>query len=151
MDADVNVRLSYLDSDYEEIKTEEKQLSTSNGKALVTTTPPDKAVAMVVQASAEQARAEQTILAFRATAWIVSVCLLRCHEWRGMALLARPPREDWEGLLRLMIPPSFRPSDDPKTTDPPPQEVSQKQSDAPSIVPDGDRLWDHLPPHLPHR
>ncbi len=55
LDAEVALELTYLDSDYNEIKTEEQQIITSNGKALYSTNPPEKAVALMVEAYAEGA------------------------------------------------------------------------------------------------
>ena len=55
LDSEVALELTYLDSDYNEIKTEEQQVNTSNGKALYTTNPPEKAVALIVEANAQGA------------------------------------------------------------------------------------------------
>ena len=63
VDKQVELGIRYLDAEYEEIKTEEKRVNTSKGKALVTTTPPDKAVAMIIDARAEDTGTSLTLQA----------------------------------------------------------------------------------------
>jgi len=63
LDKEVGLWIRYLDSEYEEIKTEEKSVNTSKGKVMVTTTPPDKAVAMIIDARAEDTEASLTLQA----------------------------------------------------------------------------------------
>ena len=53
LDSEVTLELTYLDSDYDEVKTETQQINTSNGKALYTTNPPAEAVALIVEAHAD--------------------------------------------------------------------------------------------------
>ncbi len=64
LDRSVEINISYLDGDYEVIKTENLDVTTSRGKALVTAQPPAKAVAMqIVANTAEQAWVLKTVLA----------------------------------------------------------------------------------------
>ncbi len=63
VDKQVELWIRYLDSEYEEIKTEEKSVNTSKGKAIVTATPPDKAVAMIIDARAGDTGASVTLQA----------------------------------------------------------------------------------------
>ena len=63
VDKQVELWIRYLDSEYEEIKTDEKSVNTSKGKALVTTTPPKQAVAMIIDARAEDTETSLTLQA----------------------------------------------------------------------------------------
>ncbi|HEY32386.1 MAG TPA: alpha-2-macroglobulin [Dehalococcoidia bacterium] len=63
LDYEVALELTYLDSDYDEIKAEEQQISTSNGKALYSTNPPESAVALIVEAYADGTWASITLQA----------------------------------------------------------------------------------------
>ncbi len=53
LDVEVALELTYLDSEYNEIETEEQRINTSNGKALYSTNPPEDAVALMIEAYAE--------------------------------------------------------------------------------------------------
>jgi len=55
VDADVSVELSYLGKEFQTIDQEDKQVKTKNGMALLEVTPPEKAVSLMVNASAEDA------------------------------------------------------------------------------------------------
>ena len=59
----VELSLRYIDGEYEEIRTENKKVNTSKGKVLVTVTPPDKAVATIIEAYAENASTSITLQA----------------------------------------------------------------------------------------
>jgi len=59
----VELSLQYIDGEYEEIKTEQKKVNTSKGKALVTVTPPKQAVAMIIDARAEDTETSITLQA----------------------------------------------------------------------------------------
>ncbi len=50
MEADVQINVTYLDENFEEFKTEEATLTTSNGIGTLTITPPNKAVALQINA-----------------------------------------------------------------------------------------------------
>ncbi len=49
LDTSVQVTITYIDKDYQKIKEEKREVKTSKGKTMVETTPPDRAVAMVVE------------------------------------------------------------------------------------------------------
>jgi len=63
LDAEVEITLTYIDSEYDEIETVEKVTRTTNGKVLFSSDAPEKAVALIIQARAEDARAGLTIQA----------------------------------------------------------------------------------------
>ena len=63
MDAKTKVSITYLNKDFNEIRTEEKAVDTSKGKALVEITPPKESVALVVECSAEGASTSKTLQA----------------------------------------------------------------------------------------
>ena len=50
VDADLDITITYLNSDYEEEDSEHKEITTSNGTALIEVSPPDEAVAMIIEA-----------------------------------------------------------------------------------------------------
>ncbi len=51
LDAKLNITITYLNADYKEEDTQHKEVDTVNGTALFEVTPPDKAVAMIIEAS----------------------------------------------------------------------------------------------------
>jgi CD109 antigen len=61
LDAVVKATIAYLDGDYKEIDTQEKEITTRNGKALVSTTPPAAGVAMIIEVTAEGAVASKIV------------------------------------------------------------------------------------------
>ncbi len=70
LDAKLDVKVTYLSAEYEEVGTEQKEVDTSNGKALVEITPPQKAVALIIEtfeltplSSVEPAEASKVITA----------------------------------------------------------------------------------------
>ncbi len=64
LDRSVEIRVNYLDGDYEDIGEEIHVVNTIRGKALVTTQPPANAVAMQIDANTDgQAWASRTVLA----------------------------------------------------------------------------------------
>lgn len=70
LDAKLSITITYLNADYEEVDTQQKEVDTTNGTALLEVTPPDKAVAMIIEAfeltpvsSVQPARAEKIITA----------------------------------------------------------------------------------------
>ncbi|MCJ7764300.1 MAG: MG2 domain-containing protein, partial [Dehalococcoidales bacterium] len=50
LDANLDVTITYLNAEYEEIDTEKQEIETGNGTALFEVTPPDEAVAMIIEA-----------------------------------------------------------------------------------------------------
>ncbi|MBM3131987.1 MAG: alpha-2-macroglobulin, partial [Chloroflexi bacterium] len=60
-DADVRITVRYIDKDFNEFKTEDKTIETKNGKGILSLTPPDKAVALQVEANAEGASAWKAV------------------------------------------------------------------------------------------
>jgi CD109 antigen len=50
MDASLDITITYLNSEYEEIDTDNKEIVTDSGTALFEVTPPDEAVAMIIEA-----------------------------------------------------------------------------------------------------
>ncbi len=58
LDVTVQTTITCINSEYDEEVKEEKQIKTTNGKALVTITPPTKAVAMIIEARAEDTDAD---------------------------------------------------------------------------------------------
>jgi len=63
VDERVELWIRYLDGEYEEIRTEEKRVETNRGKVLFSTTPPKKAVAMIVDARAKDVETGITLQA----------------------------------------------------------------------------------------
>jgi len=61
VDKEVRLAITYIDGEYQELKTEEKRVSTRKGKALVTVTPPKQAAAMIVEGRADDADATLTL------------------------------------------------------------------------------------------
>lgn len=50
VDSQLEVTITYLNSKYEEIDTEEKQVDTTKGKALIEITPPEESAALIIEA-----------------------------------------------------------------------------------------------------
>ncbi len=48
-EADINAKITYLDKDYDDIKQDEKEFKTTNGKALIEITPPKDSVALTIE------------------------------------------------------------------------------------------------------
>ncbi|MFC2026900.1 alpha-2-macroglobulin family protein [Chloroflexota bacterium] len=70
LDASLDVTITYLNAEYEEIDTEKQEIETDNGTALFEITPPDAAVAMIIEtfeltpvSSIQPAEAEKIITA----------------------------------------------------------------------------------------
>jgi CD109 antigen len=63
IDAEVRLSLTYIDSEYDEVKTEEKVVNTTRGKALLSTNTPKAAVALLIEAWAEGDSADLTVQA----------------------------------------------------------------------------------------
>jgi len=61
VETEVKVKVTYLDSDLNEEEPEEKTIETTNGKAMVEVSPPQKSVAMIVECSAEGAQASKVL------------------------------------------------------------------------------------------
>ncbi len=68
VDAKVQATLTYFDGEFKELNKVEKEIATSNGKAILSIIPPEKAVALVIEAfeltpisSREPARASKTL------------------------------------------------------------------------------------------
>jgi len=68
LDARLNITITYLNADYKEEDTQQKEVDTVNGTALFELTPPDKAIAMIIEAleltpisSVQPAQAEKII------------------------------------------------------------------------------------------
>jgi CD109 antigen len=57
----VKVTITYMDDNFQDFKTETQNITTSQGKALLELAPPDKAIAMMVEASSGDAYASQTL------------------------------------------------------------------------------------------
>jgi len=60
-EAKVAVTVRYVDKDFNEFKTEERSIETKGGKAILSLTPPEKAAAVQVEASAEGASAWKAV------------------------------------------------------------------------------------------
>jgi len=70
LDATLDITITYLNAEYEEIDTDNKEIETDRGTALFEVTPPDEAVAMIIEAfeltpvsSVQPAEAEKIITA----------------------------------------------------------------------------------------
>jgi len=70
LDATLDITITYLNAEYEEIDTDNKEIETDSGTALFEVTPPDEAVAMIIEAfeltpvsSVQPAEAEKIITA----------------------------------------------------------------------------------------
>jgi CD109 antigen len=63
VDAQVKTTITYLDSEYKEIKEEIKTVQTVKGKAIVDITPPENAVAIAIESSADGAQASKIVTA----------------------------------------------------------------------------------------
>ena len=61
VDARVQARITYLNKDFREVRSEQKQIDTSKGKALVTITPPRDSAALTIESSAQGAQASKTL------------------------------------------------------------------------------------------
>ena len=61
LDRDVSVSLTYLSQDFEHIEQRHYAVRTENGKAILTVEPPSQAVALTLEAEAEQAHASLTL------------------------------------------------------------------------------------------
>jgi CD109 antigen len=57
----VKVTITYMDDNFQDFKTETQNITTSQGKALLELAPPDKAIAMMVEASSGDAYTSQTL------------------------------------------------------------------------------------------
>ena len=57
LDMDTTVNLTYMSDDFDQIKQESHNIKTENGKALLKVTPPADAVALTLEATAEEAHA----------------------------------------------------------------------------------------------
>ncbi len=53
VEAEVAVEVTYLNDEFEDIKTDEMEVGTTKGKAIIEVTPPKKSVALVIEASGE--------------------------------------------------------------------------------------------------
>lgn len=62
-EVETNLRITYLDEDFEEISTEKKEVKTRKGKTILTITPPKESMALTIKASAEGAQASKTLKA----------------------------------------------------------------------------------------
>jgi CD109 antigen len=63
VEANVKATITYLNSEYQEIKDEEKQVKTAKGKAVIEITPPENSVALVIEASTDQSQTSQIVTA----------------------------------------------------------------------------------------
>jgi len=63
VEANVKATITYLNSEYKEIKDEEKQVKTAKGKAVIEITPPENSVALVIEASTDQSQTSQIVTA----------------------------------------------------------------------------------------
>jgi len=63
IEARVQVTVTYLNEELEEEAKEEKELETSNGKALAEVTPPENSVALIIECSAEGAQSSKALAA----------------------------------------------------------------------------------------
>jgi CD109 antigen len=63
VEANVKVTITYLNSEYQEIKDEGKQVRTAKGKAIIEITPPEDSVALVIEASIDQSQTSQIVTA----------------------------------------------------------------------------------------
>jgi CD109 antigen len=70
VNAKLDITITYLNAEYEEEDTQQKEVDTVNGTALIEVTPPDKAVAMIIEAfeltpvsSVQPAQAEKILTA----------------------------------------------------------------------------------------
>ena len=63
VEANVKATITYLNSEYKEIKSEEKKVKTAKGKAIIEVTPPENSVALVIEASTDQSQTSQIVTA----------------------------------------------------------------------------------------
>src|ERR1035437_1776268 len=63
VDAKVSASITYMNSSFQDIKTEKQDLNTVKGKAALNLTPPAEAVALLIEASSGNASASKTIKA----------------------------------------------------------------------------------------
>jgi CD109 antigen len=63
VEANVKATITYLNSEYKEIKNEEKPVKTAKGKAVIEITPPENSVALVIEASTDQSQTSQIVTA----------------------------------------------------------------------------------------
>ncbi len=61
IETEVKVTITYLDSEYQEVKQDKKEIETDKGKAMVEITPPEESVALIVETSAEGAQASKVL------------------------------------------------------------------------------------------
>jgi len=61
VDEEVEVRITYLNNEFEEIDKEAKSVSTVNGKSMLEITPPEDGAALLVECFADDARAEKAL------------------------------------------------------------------------------------------
>ena len=63
VEADVEVKVTYISSDLEEIEADDKEVETRKGKALVEVTPPEDSVALVIESFADGVQASKVMKA----------------------------------------------------------------------------------------
>ncbi len=63
LERQANVTITYMDENFDNFKTEKKNINTSRGKALLELTPPEQAIAMMIEASSGDSYISQTIKA----------------------------------------------------------------------------------------
>lgn len=61
VDATVDLTITYIDEEFEQFKTEESDITTSNGTRIVTVTPPAKASAVQIEARSGDAHAQKAV------------------------------------------------------------------------------------------
>ena len=61
LDTTVKVTVTYLSSEYDEVKIDEREVVTSKGKAVVNITPHQKSAAMIIETSAEGTQASKVL------------------------------------------------------------------------------------------
>jgi len=61
LDAVVDFNIAYLDKDFRQVSTEQKQVDTVKGKALVSITPPEASAALVINASSGESNATKAL------------------------------------------------------------------------------------------
>jgi CD109 antigen len=61
IDAKVSATITYMNSQFEDFKTEKKDITTDKGKSLLELTPPSEAIALMIEATSENAYANKTV------------------------------------------------------------------------------------------
>ena len=61
IEAEVAVEITYLDDEFKDIKTDETEVKTSKGKAIVEVEPPRESVALTIEASVAQTKASKVV------------------------------------------------------------------------------------------